>query len=255
MCKGAGTVPDEEAAACSSLAKALHPVPTPAPSSTLGLAVEPTLEPLALPIPSPESIGLPSTSTLTPYLPRLSVLLRNSTCLAEKPARGASNEDRMRLPGNGPEMGPLRLITEDEAEVGVAPPKEDRRLENRVIGCELLMLLLLTERRETWLIIPGVEAPETFRMDEAFDQPRFRPVLVPEVDILINPARSSSVAVEPVLNPRRCCSALPPVRRPTNALKPPPPVALALLLPVRLPAGRDSGSISKSNLGGGTAVS
>lgn len=134
MCKGAGTVPDEEAAACSSLAKALQPVPTPGPSSTLGLAVEPTLEPLALPSPIPESIVLPSASTLTPYLPRLSVLLRNSTCLAEKPARGASNEDRMRLPGSGPEMGPLRLITEDEAEVGVAPPKEDKRLENRVIG-------------------------------------------------------------------------------------------------------------------------
>jgi hypothetical protein len=40
----------------------------------------------------------------------------------------------MRLPGNGPEMGPLRLITEDEAEIGVAAPKEDKRLENRVIG-------------------------------------------------------------------------------------------------------------------------
>ena len=129
MCSGAGTLAvPEPPAACSSLASALHPVPV--ASSTLGLAVEPTLEPLAL----VGAIGFPFSSTRTPYLPKLSVLLRNSTCLAENPARGASKEDRIKVPGNGAEMVPPRLMTEDDADVGVAAPNDDSRLENLVIG-------------------------------------------------------------------------------------------------------------------------
>lgn len=265
MVKGAGTFP----AALSSLANALHPVPF--PSSTLGLArdmdMELTLDPLALRAAFAIGIGFPSSSTLTPYFPRLSVLLRNSTCFAENPARGASNEDLIKVPGKGAEMGPLglRLVTDElaEANVGVfpppvpAPPKEDNLLENLLIVCPAGL-----ETKDTWLIIPGVVLPETFLpapTEEALDHPRFLPMVitVPAVDILIKPARSSSGPAEPLLYPRRCCSALPPVSLPTNALKPPPPPPpTPLPLPPTLgPAGRDSASRSKSNLGGGTATS